>query len=98
MKIIDKMIDALDDEIEGAKKYAEKYIEWKSRGDSARASKYREMANDELRHASNIHDFAMSDLDGLKRVYAIPEKDEEKWTSAHRRFAEQYALVKQMLA
>lgn len=98
MKIIDKMIDALDDEIEGAKKYAEKYIEWKSRGDSARASKYRDMANDELRHASNIHDFAMMDIDGLKRVYTLPEKDAEKWLQAHRQFAEQYALVKQMLS
>lgn len=98
MKIIDKMIDSLEDEIEGAKKYAEKYIEWKARGDSARAAKFREMSNDELRHASNIHDFAMMDIDGFKRVYAFPEKDEEKWLQAHRQFAEQYALVKQMLA
>jgi ferritin len=97
MRMIDKMIDHINEELEGAKEYAEKYIECKSRGDTTRASKYHDMANDELRHASNIHDFAIMDVDSIKNVYPLSVEDEEKWTHAHKHFAECTAIIRQML-
>ena len=54
MKILDHMIEDLEEEVDGAREYAEKYIECKAKGNTARATKYKEMAMDELKHAGYI--------------------------------------------
>lgn len=97
MKMIEHYIDDIDEELEGAKEYAEKYIEWKARGDTTRANKFKEMAHDELRHASFMHDTAVTDIDGVKKIYTISVEDEEKWSHAHKHYAECVALIRQML-
>ena len=51
MRSIKKYVDHINEEIEGAKEYAENYIEWKARGNIQRANSYRDMAQDELNHA-----------------------------------------------
>lgn len=97
MKMIDKMIDCLEDEVEGAMDYAEKYIENKARGDMSRANKYKEMAHDELKHAGYIRDMHLQDIDELGKVYTLTEAEESMWTHAHKHINEQMALVKHLL-
>ena len=97
MKMIYKFADHIKEELEGAKSYAEKYIEHKAKGDSTRAMKYKEMANDELRHAQYIHDFAMQDVEAVKKVHTLSVEDESAWEHAHKHFAECTAMVRMML-
>lgn len=97
MKILHKMLEALEEEVEGAKEYAEKYIEARARGNMTRATKYKEMANDELKHAGYIRDMNIMDADELKRVYTLSEEDETAWEHGHKRLNEEMAMVKQML-
>ena len=47
MRAIKKYVEAIEEEIEGAKDYAEKYVEAKAKGDIGRANRYKEMAGDE---------------------------------------------------
>lgn len=79
MRIVKKMIDHINDELDGAAEYAEKYIENRAMGKTTRASAYREMAKDELRHAGNIYGYAIEDIEAIKKVYAMSPEAEEMW-------------------
>lgn len=98
MKIIEKMLEQLMEEVEGAKEYAEKYIECKARGNMVRANRYKEMAGDELKHAGYLRDFDVADLDELKKVYTMSDEEESEWEHGHRRINEQMAIVKNILS
>lgn len=95
--MIKKYVDLIEDEIEGAKEYAEKYVECKAKGNTARAQKYKEMATDELKHTTYIHDMAIQDIEELKKIYTPPVEMEEKWDKSHKEYVESIAWVKQML-
>ena len=97
MKMIKKYVDTIAEEIEGAKEYAEKYVECKAKGNTARAQKYKEMATDELKHTTYIHDMAIQDIEELKKIYTPPVEMEEKWDKVHKEYVESVAWVKQML-
>ena len=98
MKIIKDYVDTIADEIEDAKTYAEKYVECKSRGNVNYANKYKEMAFDELNHASNLREMDLVDIAELKKVYTMSEEEEEKWEHGHKHLTEQMAIVKHMLS
>ena len=55
------------------------------------------MANDELKHASYIHDKAVEEIEELSKVYTPPESMMEKWNSEHKKYIEKAAWIKQML-
>lgn len=95
--MIKKYVDLIEDEIEGAKEYAEKYVECKAKGNTARAQKYKEMATDELKHTTYIHDMAIQDIEELKKIYTPPVEMQEKWDKSHKEYVESIAWVKQML-
>ena len=97
MKMIEKIIDHIHEELDGAKEYAEKYIENKAKGNTVRAGIYKEMANDELRHAERIHEFGTRDLEDIQRVYTLSVEDTEKWEHCQKHFAEKIALIRHML-
>ena len=97
MKMIDKMLKHLEEEVEGAKEYAEKYIECKARENMSRANKYKEMASDELKHAGYLRDMDIAEIDELKKVYTMSEAEEEAWEHGHKRLNEHMALVRHML-
>ena len=97
MKMVDKLIEHIHEELEGAKGYAEKYIENKAKGNAMRAGVYKEMANDELRHAERIHEFAVRDIEDVKNVYALPEEEAEKWEHCNKHFSEKMAWIRHML-
>lgn len=98
MKIIDKMIESLMEEVEGAQEYAEKFVENKARGDINRANRFKEMSHDELKHAGYIRDLCIVDLDELKKVYTMTDAEEEAWERACRCANEKMAIIRHMLA
>jgi hypothetical protein len=98
MKLIKDYVDKIDDEIEDAKEYAEKYVEYNVKGDMTRASRYKEMANDELKHATYIHEWAVKDIEEISKVYVAPADMQEKWNKAHKEYVDRVAWIKHMLA
>ena len=97
MRHIKQWVETLDEEIEGAKDYAEKCVECKAKGNTARANKFKEMANDKLRHSNYIHEMAVQKIEELKKVYNAPSDMQEKWDKAHKEYVEKVAWIKQML-
>jgi hypothetical protein len=98
VKVIDKLIDDIDEVVEGAREYAERYIECKARGNNSRAAKYKEMAHDELRHAEQVFEFAEADMEGIRRVHPISVEDEERWAHAKKKMHECIARIKTYIA
>ena len=97
MKMIKNLIEQLDEEIESAKEYAEKYVEYKAKGNMPRANRYKEMATDELKHTNYIHEMAVQEIEELKKVYTAPAAMQEKWDKSHTEYVEKVAWIKQML-
>lgn len=98
MTKIKKSVDAIDEELEGAKEYAEKYVEYKASGNMPRANKYKEMAQDELKHSTYIHQMAVEDIDEINKVYQPTVEMQEKWDKSHKEYVERTAWIKQMLS
>ena len=98
MRTIKKYVDHIQEEIEGAKEYAEQYVEYKAKSNMHKANKYRDMANDELNHAMNIHEFAVKEIEEISKVYTPPVEMLEKWELAHKKYVEEVAWIKQMLS
>lgn len=97
MTYIKKLVELIDDELCGAKRYAEKYVEEKSKGNIQKANKYKEMANDELKHSSILHTFTVSEIETLRRTYQPTEEMQEKWDISHKKYVEKSAWIMQML-
>lgn len=98
MRTIKKMAEHIDEELEGAKEYAEKYVEAKAKGNMNMANKYKEMASDELRHAGYIHEFAVAEIESVSKVFTPPVEMMEKWEKSHKEYVEKAAWIRQMLA
>lgn len=96
MRMIQRMVDHINDEIEGAEEYAERYVELKAISDP-RASTYRDMAMDELHHATKLHDFAVQDIEKISAVSPPPVEMEERWRNEHKKYVERVAKVKMIL-
>lgn len=101
MKYIKKMVDEIDDEIHSAKKYAERYVEYKASNDQEMknlSSQFKTMSQQELEHAMNIHQMATNEITRLRRVYTNPPQEMiEKWEKKHEEYVEKVAWIKQML-
>ena len=55
------------------------------------------MSVQELAHSSNLHQFAVQDIEKLKAVYPeIPSDMMDKWNKAHVEYVEKAAWIKQM--
>lgn len=98
MRHIKVYTDAVAEEIEGAREYAEKYVEAKVGGDMEKASKYKEMANDELKHAMINHEWAVAEVNKVSKMYEPPAEMLEKYNKMHKEYVEEAAWIKQMLA
>lgn len=97
MKYISALTDKIADEINGAKEYAESYLYEKAAG-SNRANTYKNMAQDELNHANNLHGIAVEEIEKLQAKYTPPVEMQEQWQKSHREYVEAAAWVKQMIA
>jgi hypothetical protein len=98
MRSIKAYVEHIDEELEGAKDYAEKYVEAKAKGNMSMANKYKEMASDELRHAGYVHEFAVAEIDALSKVYTPPVDMQKKWEESHKEYVEKAAWIRQMLS
>ncbi len=98
MQIIRRYVDRISEELRDAQHYGEKYVEWKARGNSGNANRYREMANDELKHAMFLHDMALAEIEELRRVYQPPVSMQEAWEKCHAEYVEKTATLRQILS
>ena len=98
MKRIGEYTKQIAEELEGAKGYAEEYLYRKAMGETTLAAKYRDMANDELKHAIWIHDIAVGEIQQLNKTYTAPAEMLEAWEKTHREYVDRTAWIKQMLA
>jgi uncharacterized coiled-coil DUF342 family protein len=98
MLVIKKYVESIDEEIEGAKDYAEKYVEAKAKGDINKATRYKEMANDELKHAMYLHEWAVECIETISKVFTAPVDMQEKWDKSHKEYVEKVAWIRQMLS
>ena len=55
MKIIKKLTEMIEDEIEGAKCYAKKALEWKDKDEKLAAVLYK-LSEEEMRHLAILHE------------------------------------------
>lgn len=98
MKIIKQYVEKIDEELEGAKDYAEKFVEYRVKGNMTAANSFKEMAIDELRHASVIHEMAVKEIEEISKVYTPPAEMQKVWDESHKKYVERAAWIKQMLA
>lgn len=98
MTIIKKYVERIEEELEDAKEYAEKYVEHKVNGETQTAMRYKEMSNDELKHAMYIHEWATQAIAKISETVTPPAEMLEKWEHEHKRYVDEVAHIKQMLA
>ena len=97
MTKIKKYVEQIGEELDGAKNYIEKALEYKASGNSDRYNGYKDMSIAELGHATRLHQYAVQDIDALKAVYPeIPSDMMKKWEDAHVNYVEKAAWIKQM--
>lgn len=97
MKVIKDLIDWIDEELEGAKCYAEKYVYHKAKGNQW-SSTFRSMAEDELKHAEDLHRFAVEEIESINTVFTAPAEMQDKWNESHTKYVERSAWIRQMLS
>ena len=97
MTRIKELADEIKDELCSAKEYAEEYLTFKAKENGTWANRYKEMAQDELKHANYIHERVVGEIEELRKVYTPPEDMMQKWESDHKKYIEKAAWVKQML-
>lgn len=98
MGILEHMLEELTEELDGGREYAEKYIDCKARGNIPRATKYKEMAHDELRHFSTLREFFAADVDGIKRVHPLTEEEVSWWEHEHKKLNDKVAMIHHLLS
>ena len=98
MTHIKKLAEQMEDELESAKEYAEKYVECKAKGNMQNAAKYKAMAEDEIRHAMFFHELVAKEIEQVQKVYTAPVEMQDKWEHEHKEYVERTAWIKQMLA
>ena len=98
MTRIKELADEIKDELKSAKEYAEEYLSFKAKDNSTWANRYKEMAQEELKHAGYIHDRVVLDIEELRKIYTPPAEMMEKWDADHKKYIEKAAWIRQMLS
>ena len=93
MKFIDELIEKVMDEIDGTEEYAEQYIIYRANNNSARASQFREMATQELHHATILRDYAIQDVEAIKKIHLLSEDEEERWEKCLKKMNERISVL-----
>ncbi len=97
MKSLDKMICHISEELDGAVEYAEDYVGEKMKNNAAKASKFREMALQELTHAQNWYEWAEKHKEEIEKIMPLSVSDDEEWQHCRKLYAERVAIAKYML-
>ena len=94
MTKIDRYIETINEELDGAKMYAEFFIEYQKKNPNW-SRMFSEMATQELTHAEYIKTMAEEFAEGLPWM---PEEAKDKWEHCMRHYGEKVAVVKLMLS
>lgn len=94
MKKIEKMKYCMEEELNGAETYAEKYIYY-ANSKPEWAKMYAEMAKQELHHADMLHKIYQEAFDDMRWV---SDEDRDMWEQCVNHKAEVTALVELMLS
>lgn len=97
MRKIKELVERIDDELNSAEEYAEKFIEYKADGESSMATKFMDMASQEMSHATTMHDLAMKEIEKVSAVFNAPAEMREKWDKSHAEYIQRAARIKSML-
>lgn len=98
MKKIKRFVHTIDDEIESAEHYAEKYIEHKAEGDTSTAEKYKLYAQQELTHAEFIHELASNYIAKVSKIITPPADMKAKWEESHECYIDKVKEIKSILS
>jgi rubrerythrin len=71
MKIIEMLVDDIDEELEGAKHYAKKALKYKDEN-PALAKMFFDMSGDEMKHMHMLHDEVVKIIEEHKRTKGEP--------------------------
>lgn len=97
MRKIKELVERIDDELCSAEEYAERFIEYKADGENSMATKFQEMATQEMSHANTIHDIAVKEIEKVSAVFNAPAEMRERWDKSHTDYIARAARIKSML-
>lgn len=97
MRKIKELVERINDELNSAEEYAEKYIEYKADGENSMASKFMEMASQEMNHANMMHDLAVKEIEKVSAVFNAPADMREKWDNSHAEYIQRASKIKSMI-
>lgn len=97
MREIKEYTDEIKEEFESAKLYAKKAVKFKEMGDTATGKMFYDMANDELRHASNLHGLAVKAVEEKRKTVTPPQYMLDMWNEEHDHYMEEVAKIKYMI-
>ena len=97
MYYIDDLYSHVNDELTGCQMYAEESIKVKARGNTAWATRFKEMASQELQHAQYLHEYVVNEITNIKSVYTPTEKEIEKWDKCDKKIYDKMAVLKVLL-
>lgn len=98
MREIKVMSKQIHEEMEGAKTYAKKAVAEKESGNLGIARMYYDMANDEIKHAMNIHGMVVKLIEEKRKTVTPPQYMLDMWHDEHEEYMEEMAKVKYMLS
>ena len=61
------------------------------------ANKSHTMAEDELKHASNLHELAVEEIEHIRTVFKPTDDMQDKWDEAHKCYVSKASWIRQML-
>lgn len=97
MRKIKELVERIDDELNSAEEYAEKFIEYKADGESSMAAKFQDMATQEMTHANTMHDLAVKEIEKVSAVFNAPAEMRERWEKSHAEYIQRSARIKSMI-
>ena len=97
MKEIKDLTKQIKEELHGAKNYAKMAVAAKESGQAANGKMYYDMANDEIKHAMNIHGIAVKMIEEKKKTVTSPQYMLDMWNDEHEEYLEKMAKIKYIL-
>lgn len=98
MKFIQKKVEQLREEMDGAEHYAEKFIQERIEGNGERSEIYRKMAKQELEHMNNVHAMLVEDIEALRKYVKPTESMLAEWNKTHEDFINKYNRLTDLLS
>lgn len=98
MKEIKDLTKQIKEELHGAKNYAKMAVAAKESGQAATGKMYYDMANDEIKHAMNIHGIAVKMIEEKRKTVTPPQYMLDMWNEEHEKYLEKMAKIKYILA